>query len=341
MDLVLGTFNLNNLFDRFNFEADLASLEKKDRQVTTTLQLSAEDYENTEVSMVRIQRNPDGRLITEKPSEQRMSVAGRIDTMVQNHGLGVLALQEVENIESLRRFNRDFLATPFPYEVLLEGNDPRFIDVALLSHFPVKNLTSHRLEEHPEVQRPAFGRDLLEVDIFRRTGSRRLVKVFVNHLKSKFIPFDVRPEDRGAADEANNRRRRQQAETVVRIVDRQTRSNERFVVVGDMNDNPESAPLASFRAETGWVDALVNVVESQPPPSSRNDEDAPRNARWTSRFSVSGGADTFDLLDQIWVSASLASHVDHAQIERRPKWLRTSAGVGSDHDPAWIRLAGL
>ena len=38
MDVRLGTFNLNNLFDRFNFEADLGVLPAEDRDVLTTYQ---------------------------------------------------------------------------------------------------------------------------------------------------------------------------------------------------------------------------------------------------------------------------------------------------------------
>src|SRR4029453_3706564 len=34
----IGTFNLNNLFDRFNFEADLGQLPAEDRNAQTTYQ---------------------------------------------------------------------------------------------------------------------------------------------------------------------------------------------------------------------------------------------------------------------------------------------------------------
>lgn len=352
MDLVIGTFNLNNLFDRFNFEANITSLPAEGRTATTTFEwmFAHEDcrigdeppMEGTVVSpesggVVRIQRNPDGRLIQAKSTKEQDALAQRIDAMVADHGLGVLALQEVENLDALRRFNRDKLARPFGWEVLLEGNDSRFIDVALLSHFPVANLTSHRYETHPDDPDPIFGRDMLEVDILRPNG-RRLMKVFVNHLKSKFVPFDS--DDPEAAAAAGTLRRTRQAETAVRIIDRSTRPRERFVMLGDMNDAPDSAPLTSFAA-SGMTDALTNVVESQPPPPSRNPEDVPPTVRWTSRFSQSNAPDSFDLLDQIWTSPSLDDHLDHAQIERRPKWTKTAAGVGSDHDPAWIRLTGL
>jgi endonuclease/exonuclease/phosphatase family metal-dependent hydrolase len=71
----------------------------------------------------------------------------------------VLALQEVENLDAPRRFNRDHLDRPYAYEALVEGNDPRFIDVAVLSRLPIANLTSHRFEVHPDdPTTPVFGR---------------------------------------------------------------------------------------------------------------------------------------------------------------------------------------
>jgi len=348
MDLVIGTFNLNNLFDRFNFETDIGSLPDAGRTVTTEVEWTfadnpfrqndeapASEFASSAGGVVRVQRNADGRLIDAKAEREVDAIASRIDTMVRDHGLQVLALQEVENIDALRRFNRERLETPFPYEVLLEGNDPRFIDVALLSHLPVANMTSHRYERHPDVDEPIFGRDLLEVDIFDARGRRRLTKVFVAHLKSNFVPFDADDPDQAAID--NNIERTRQAETTARIIDSRTRSNGRHVLLGDMNDDPDSAPLAAFGA-LPLHDALVDVVESQPPPRSSNPEDVPPTVRWTNRFSVSRAADQFRLLDQIWVSDRLRDKVDFAQIERRPRWSASSAGVGSDHDPVWIRL---
>lgn len=352
MDLVVGTFNLNNLFDRFNFETDLRSLPGRGRTVTTSVEWTFVDnpgrgddeppsmtFPTSTGGIVRVQRSVDGRLISAKNERDVTSIAGRIDTMVADHGLQVLAVQEVENIDALRRFNREQLAQPFTYEVLLEGNDPRFIDVGVLSNLPVGNLTSHRFERHPDVAEPIFGRDLLEVDVFSPTGSRKLAKLFVTHLKSNFVRFDAPDPAQAALD--NNLERTRQAETVARIIEGRTRSNGRHVLLGDMNDAVESDPLSAFGRISKMTDALVDVVESQPPPRSTNPEDVPPTVRWTNRFSVSRAPDRFGLFDQIWVSDRLTSKVDFAQIERRPKWSASSAGVGSDHDPVWIRLTDL
>jgi endonuclease/exonuclease/phosphatase family metal-dependent hydrolase len=134
-------------------------------------------------------------------------------------------------------------------------------------------------------------------------------------------------------------RRRRQAETVRRVVDRRTRPNSRYVIVGDMNDTPEADTLAPM--VDGLVDGLPNPAESLPPPAVSNPDDTPPGSRWTHRFRVSGAPDHYDLLDQIWLSPALGPKLAHAQIERRIKWTASARGVGSDHDPAWVRLSGL
>jgi len=60
-----------------------------------------------------------------------------------------------------------------------------------------------------------FSRDLLEVEILHPSTGSRLFTVFNNHLKSQFVPFD---QDPVAGKQANDERRRRQAETVERIV---------------------------------------------------------------------------------------------------------------------------
>jgi endonuclease/exonuclease/phosphatase family metal-dependent hydrolase len=348
MDVRLGTFNLNNLFDRFNFEADLGTMPAEDRNVHTTYQWvfvgqgtgpgdppPQLDAPTSSTPVIRIQRGVRGELIEGKPAAAQQALAARIAAVDAD----VLALQEVENLDALRRFNRDHLARPYGTEVLIEGNDPRFIDVAVLSRLPIANVTSHRFEVHPdEPTMPVFGRDLLELHVFNHTRRRKLLTLFVTHLKSKFVPFD--DPDPAATALANDRLRTRQAETIARVVSGRTRPDARCVVVGDLNDAPEADTLAPMVSGLGLVDALVDVVESRPPPPA-TPENSPATVRWTHRHSVANAADAFELFDQIWLSPALAGHVTHAEIERRRAWSASSAGVGSDHDPAWIQLGGL
>lgn len=348
MDVRVGTFNLNNLFDRFNFEADLGALPAEDRNVQTTYQWvfvgqgtgpddppPQLDDPTSSTPVFRIQKGVHGELIEGKPAAAQQAVAARIAAVDAD----VLALQEVENLDALRRFNRDVLDQPYTYELLVEGNDPRFIDVAVLSRLPIANVTSHRFEVHPsDPTIPVFGRDLLELQVFNQTRARKLLTLFVTHLKSKFVPFY--DPDPAATALANDQLRTRQAETIARIVTSRTRPDARFLVLGDLNDAPEATTLAPMVSGLGLVDGLADVVESRPPPAA-TPENSPTTVRWTHRHSVANAPDTFELFDQIWLSPALGGRMTHAEIERRRAWSASSAGVGSDHDPAWIQLTGL
>jgi predicted extracellular nuclease len=68
--------------------------------------------------------------------------------------------------------------------------------------------------------------------------------VFVNHLKSHFVPFnDPDPVAGGlAADELRHR----QVDGMVTIIEQETRPDSRYVVCGDMNGAPDSPALGQF-----------------------------------------------------------------------------------------------
>jgi endonuclease/exonuclease/phosphatase family metal-dependent hydrolase len=348
MDVRIGTFNLNNLFDRFNFEADLGAAPAEDRDVQTTYQWvfvgqgtgphdppPQLDVPSSSTPVVRIQTGTHGELINAKPIAGQQALATRIAAI----NADVLAVQEVENLDALRRFNRDVLAQPYPFEILIEGNDPRFIDVGVLSRLPVASITSHRFEVHPaDPSTPIFGRDLLELDVLNGNRDRRLFTLFVTHLKSKLVPFD--DLDPVATEATNNARRTRQAETIARVVAARTRPDTRYVIAGDLNDSPDAATLQPMVTGLDLIDGLANVTESRPPPAA-TPENSPTSARWTNRHAVAKAPDRFELFDQIWLSHALDGHVAHAEIERRIAWSASAAGVGSDHDPSWLQLVGL
>lgn len=138
MDVKVGTFNLNNLFSRFNFAGEIEALSEGDAEVSVS-------YTFNDPGTYRI-RTFQGKLVKEKPAEERSLIASRILAM----DVDVLAVQEVEDINILRSFARDSLASQYPYQVLIEGNDPRLIDIGILSKLPVGAITSWRYAVHPE-----------------------------------------------------------------------------------------------------------------------------------------------------------------------------------------------
>jgi endonuclease/exonuclease/phosphatase family metal-dependent hydrolase len=264
VDVTVGTFNLNNLFSRFNFEAQVDDIVEDDPDSGLTATYTFNDPERFRL------RTYQGRLVHGKNPADQDTIADRIAAM----DLDVLCAQEVEDIDTLRFFVAQRLEGRYRFLVLVEGNDPRLIDLAVLSKLPLGAVASWQHAFHPEdPTEPVFSRDLLEVEILHPSTGSRLFTVFNNHLKSQFVPFD---QDPVAGKQANDERRRRQAETVERIVAARTRPDSRYVVVGDLNDTPEAPTLAAIAASERLrlVSGLTQPQETRPPKA-----DVPRRRR--------------------------------------------------------------
>ena len=317
----VGTFNLNNLFSRYNFKGEIESV----TDLETTLNSEAL-YEFTAADTWKI-RTYMGGLVKRKNVEDTERIAARIKEM----NVDVLAVQEVEDIDTLHQFNREYLDWMYSYIVLVEGNDPRLIDIGLLSKFPIGKIVSWQNMVHSKNPgKKVFGRDLLQVDVLNLSRSKRLFTIFNCHLKSHYVDFR---EDPVTAEESNNLRRTQQAEVTAEIVKKETRPNSSFIVLGDMNDPPMSSCLEplSVDLELNLQNALVNPKESRP---AKADTPPPSTKSWTHRFKKSNQPAEYELYDQIWLSPALSKKLLDAWIDRRIR----HSGDGSDHDPAWITL---
>jgi exonuclease III len=322
MIVSVGTFNLNNLFSRFNFQAEIGQVPDDDPGgITLTFE---EDEFNVRTFM--------GRLVRAKSLDDTTEIARRIIDVVN---ADVLAVQEVEHIEILKRFNREHLQNLYPHIALVEGNDQRLIDVGIISKLPIGIIVSHQTAVHPdEPNSRVLSRDLLQVEILNHNRDK-LFTIYNTHLKSHFVPFGQDPIE-GASD-ANNRRRRQ-AETISRIISRMERPNSRFVLTGDMNDPPDSQFLSPMLTVDNQplVNTLENPAETRPPKAETAGQGpGPQTPAWSHRFNPPGpNLPEYRLFDQIWVSQALAGRFANPTIDRRTK----HGGDGSDHDPAWIEL---
>jgi hypothetical protein len=141
----------------------------------------------------------------------------------------VLALQEVEDVGTLRNFVRDYLGSTYRHIVLIEGNDPRLIDVALVSKLPLGQATSWQHARHMSepTSLPIFSRDLLEVDVLAPGRTKRLFTLYVNHLKSKYTEAKSGSARELELKEAAERRG-MQAEALIEIVERKQRPKGRY-----------------------------------------------------------------------------------------------------------------
>lgn len=200
----IASFNVENLFARFRFDANVDPAN------------AVRDGWDVNKTMFTLQDADSKRLTGETIRATRADV---------------IALQEVENLDVLKRFRSDHLGgrRVYPYALSVDGNDPRLIDVAVLSRHPIVHVRSH--QEQRSGNSYLFSRDCLEVDVL--VGDARLT-LFVNHLKSMLDQDDPKNGRR------NTRARRVlQAGAVRRIVtDRfgADAGKHPFVVLGDLND---------------------------------------------------------------------------------------------------------
>ena len=155
---------------------------------------------------------------------------------------------EVENRDTISSFNGDMLATQkFSYNILIDGNDPRGIDVGLLSRFPIKNLRTHIFDkEKPLSKSFIFSGDCLEVEPEIAAG--KSLFILCNHFKSKGY---------SASQADADKRRKIQANRVKDILKSNYNLNTDMVVVlGDFNDTPDSNPLKDLLATPNLFDVL-------------------------------------------------------------------------------------
>lgn len=322
-EITVATANLNNLFSRYNFAAQIAAMPSESRDITANY-IFVDDADGDPVMRLR---SFAGRLIQPKPERDQQRLAERLLAVDAD----VLAVQEAENRPALAEFATVFLRGRWPHICLLEGNDDRFIDVGMLSKLPLGPVTSHRHAVHPDdPDRLVFSRDLLAVDVLAPDRSAVLLRVFVTHLKSNYIPWYVRGDARERLRLANQARRARQADTIAAIVARSDPALP-WLVVGDFNAAPDDTSLTAWTSSALQpVDLLAHATETRPPPPSRNPEDVPDGPRWTHRWSQTNAPDRYELLDHIWGPAGLPCR--DPLIHRRDTWTAS----GSDHDPASI-----
>lgn len=156
----------------------------------------------------------------------------------------VLLVVEVEDRLTLDRFNHQILAgalgkRPYPFNMLIDGNDSRGIDIGILSRHPVTAVRSHLFDPDPERPgEPLFSRDCPEFEI--ELNGAPLV-VLGNHLKSKNNDDPVL--------------RLAQAKRLAEIYEAARERTPHVVVAGDLNDDLESEPLEVL-LDTGLRDAM-------------------------------------------------------------------------------------
>ena len=251
--LRLMTFNVENMLLRFEFdpetEASLATL------------MDAEEPA-ARAELVRTYWN----ILND---EMRVMTA----LAIRDGAADVVCLQEVESMRGLRAFHDRYLRRmtelDYQHSVLIEGNDGRHIDVAVMSRFALERIVTHQALRWDELQldKPKivestrdriFKRDCLEVHV--QAGGKAL-PVFVCHFKS------MDPER-----ERTRPWREAEATAVRRIIERRfpDPAAADWVVVGDLNDYTEADgetdaghALAPLLAGGFAVDAVKRIADAK------------------------------------------------------------------------------
>ncbi len=206
----LGTFNVENLLARYEFDSDY-------------------EYSEGEV----LDRSD---LIFNNQDDVKKELTAKA---IKKANADILCLQEVENLNVLDDFNKKYLdGEKYMYRLLIDSFDIRRIDVAILSRFPILSVTSHRDEltqRHNPRREYLFSRDCLEVRVEIPVNEEKtsVFHLYINHFKSMYV--------RGSTDgrEDSKEERKEQADKVKCIVDKHWEKKEykgNFAVLGDFND---------------------------------------------------------------------------------------------------------
>ena len=363
----LASFNIENLFDRARLLSGTDWSEHRDLldvydQLTRRLQrehytdadkaqivtwLIALGLEGNDLGTYVILRQNRGKLIRRTQADGIVVAAdGRgdwigwveltrtavTDLAVRHTGMvvrdlnaDVIAVVEAESRVALGRFNKDVLAplSPWVYDhvMCIDGNDDRGIDVGLFTKMPlpIRRIVSH--VDDRDAAGSIFSRDCPEYLVELPGGGDLLV--LVNHFKSKGY---------GKASDSNARRRRQAVRVAEIYEQRRAEGVDHVVVVGDLNDTPDSAPLAPLIAQTDLQD-----VSRHP-----NFDDG----GWPGTYTTGRAANK---IDYILCSPSVFTAITDAGVMRLGVWtgsgrwpmypsLTREQDAASDHAALWADL---
>jgi endonuclease/exonuclease/phosphatase family metal-dependent hydrolase len=234
------------------------------------------------------------------PAEYQTKLT-QVSSVVGSVKPDVLVLQEVENQAVI-----DDLAAKlggYPNRFITQGNDPRGIDIAVLSELPLQVAPTHRDEFfHPSTdpsQTFVFARDVLEAHFMINTRHFVLLGI---HLKAQ------------DGDPKSDLKRLAEAEQVRAIATgiQFGDANAAITVLGDFNDTPGSAPLTALMGSPPFQ---LTSAAAQVPAAER--------------YSVTFGGNP-QLFDDQLSDPIAASKLDPASVTILHSG---DVNLASDHDP--------
>ncbi|MBU1315291.1 MAG: endonuclease [Alphaproteobacteria bacterium] len=318
MSVRFATFNIENLVTRFDFSGFRNQL-RQDRVLRLYDVADKDAYQQME----------QARVIAATDDTRQLSALAIADADAD-----ILCLQEVDNMPALHAFEYGYLfrmvGNGYLQKYLIEGNDTRGIDVAVLMREKTRHgetielvdIRSHAMQTYQDLDvfdetlaaamvKPrdkVFKRDCLELDI--RIGGRPLT-LYVVHFKSM-----------GNARESGDGRlgtmpvRMAEARAVRRIIEQrfgaEHAARKNFAICGDMNDYQEKVVVSGTRRsghaftyqreENSALDVFSAEGFAENVVRRRGELD-----RWTLYHSRGPQEQHLCQLDYIWLSSALAT----------------------------------
>jgi endonuclease/exonuclease/phosphatase family metal-dependent hydrolase len=242
----------------------------------------------------------------------------------------ILVVIEAEHRVALKQFSDYVLSrvggTPYAHVMLIDGNDERGIDVGVMTKegYKIGIMRSH-IHDLDANNKTIFSRDCPEYCVETQNGEQ--VWILPNHFKSKF----------GGNNLSSQNRRKEQAVRTAEIYQRLVaEGNENVVVLGDLNDTPDSAPLQPLLALTDLKDI------SQHPTFDTGE--------FAGRGTFGLGNDN-NKIDYLLLSPALFERVTACGLFRKGAWpgirarwtvyeeLKEEIHVASDHHVVWCEIS--
>lgn len=267
--VTVATFNCENLFRRYRFNKNLTK-EQVEKKIADGFVI-------------------DKSVLSTVNETERQLTADAIKATKAD----IVCLQEVENMDTLKNFVSQYLSSSgYKYRMLIDANDPRLIDVAIISKIPVSYVKTHQFLRSGTSA--VFSRDCLEAE-FNIDG--KTLTVFVNHFKSMYDASNLTPAQKRAKTAV---RRELQSQTVLDIIkakfkNKPEKSN--WIVLGDLNDYPDEQTSLKQLLNSTWME---NIIQTRI---------ADAGERWTHYWDTSSVPidERYKQIDYIFLSKQLAN----------------------------------